>query len=951
MSKEQFFNFLWKLHNICRNGRGVKITNIPAMYETNNIITLKLLEIHNLEDKYDVPENCRFNYIYDNFCSKESNEKEKKEYEEMSKNKLDSRETVKNYYKIYNHYCNPENTNNVVYTLCRNKHLEKIYKSATSTPSAYAVKNKPEVGYNVIEIFKAVQEQFGDLKNISVEMNMFSDAYEEWKTSSDGNGSKLTDQHFTPSEVQEYVIDEIKINEKDIFYEPCGGGGGFGIQAKKYLKRKGEKTIFFDENCIINEINPEIHRLLFTNMLINEISVENKKGEDKIKDQDSLNLSWCKKIQGKVNKIGSNPPFSMKDTIPYDEYFGPLTSSNKKTCIKNGTALFVIHNMQSLAENGVCGMIVDRGILNNGNDKNSWEKRFRKYVFENVNLYKITLLPKGIFPYTTFDTAIIFFKKNGATQTCKIVEADFKNSKNKTGIKDKQTIKEITLQELQEKDFNLSEYIKNDDNKQENYEDIEYKTLGDVCEFITGKYNTQDFEKLKNLNGIDFYCGQYNSPIGKINGFSYDSKEPYIIFTKGGGCHTSLFSGSQGYCNSYYIENGKSSFCSVNIAFIKIKTNPKYLYYVLKFIKNILRSNTKFSGNLGSLNLSFLEKFKIPILTSDHQSRIVKFMDQQLGQDYKILDRLVQEFKDIDLFKFLLFEDYDTLEVAIKMIKDLINYENQGKKCYDTRRSWCFRMVASEEKKLGEVCECQFGTRITKSSDEIKSDYIGHKYPVYGGGGATFETNKFNRDTGTLIISRFGVSPNCVRIVNEKFWLHDNGMSIIYKNINKNYLDKYLLLNQLNIYNNFTTHNAQARMQTDKLFREFKIPVPSPEDQQKVIQMIESINKEESDFNQSIKSIQQNIKYMYECVEQLVNTSNQNVEDNNEEQVDEVEGNHLEDVNEEEEENEYEEITFEEKAYYVKDKVVYHKKKNGNVGKECGKLKKNGDIKFTNMEV
>ena len=63
------------------------------------------------------------------------------------------------------------------------------------------------------------------------------------------------------------------------------------------------------------------------------------------------------------------------------------------------------------------------------------------------------------------------------------------------------------------------DYIEKVDNTIDNdVNGILYKPLGDVCKFICGKFNTQDYDKLKvnTDEGIDFYCGQYNSPIGKI---------------------------------------------------------------------------------------------------------------------------------------------------------------------------------------------------------------------------------------------------------------------------------------------------------------------------------------------------------------------------------------------------------------------------------------------------
>jgi restriction endonuclease S subunit len=183
-------------------------------------------------------------------------------------------------------------------------------------------------------------------------------------------------------------------------------------------------------------------------------------------------------------------------------------------------------------------------------------------------------------------------------------------------------------------------------------------------------------------------------------------------------------------------------------------------------------------------------------------------------------------------------------------------------------------MVPGKEMTLWEVCEYEFGSRVTNTKDGLKQDYNGIKYNVYGGGGATFQVDKYNREKGTLIISRFGVSPNCVRIVNEKFFLNDSGMSLTYKNNNnsKKYIENYLLTFQNKIYK-YAEGQGQKNMQTIKLFREFKIPVPSPEDQEKVVKMIEDINKEESEFSNQVKTLKETIAKLYQCVEQLVNNN------------------------------------------------------------------------------
>ena len=50
---------------------------------------------------------------------------------------------------------------------------------------------------------------------------------------------------------------------------------------------------------------------------------------------------------------------------------------------------------------------------------------------------------------------------------------------------------------------------------------------------------------------------------------------------------------------------------------------------------------------------------------------------------------------------------------------------------------------------IDELCHVEYGTRVVKKRD------AGTIYPVYGGGGATFFMDEFNRED-RFIISRFG---------------------------------------------------------------------------------------------------------------------------------------------------------------------------------------------------
>ena len=163
-----------------------------------------------------------------------------------------------------------------------------------------------------------------------------------------------------------------------------------------------------------------------------------------------------------------------------------------------------------------------------------------------------------------------------------------------------------------------------------------------------------------------------------------------------------------------------------------------------------------------------------------------------------------------------------------------------------------------EIKTLGEVSIIQNGKRIVKNQVDTG------EYPVLGGGGFTsFYTNEYSRDGKSCKISREGMSlHNCVMILNQKYYLNSQAFTIISNNdkLIDNYLWYYLDSIKEIIYN-CGRGTAQKAIDIDE-FKLIKIPIPSIEIQNKIVEYLdmiyETVIKNNNEKIENIKKLNKN---------------------------------------------------------------------------------------------
>jgi len=135
---------------------------------------------------------------------------------------------------------------------------------------------------------------------------------------------------------------------------------------------------------------------------------------------------------------------------------------------------------------------------------------------------------------------------------------------------------------------------------------------------------------------------------------------------------------------------------------------------------------------------------------------------------------------------------------------------------------------------LDDACLIEYGTRVVQKKDG------GSIYPVYGGGGATFLMDTFNR-SNRLIVSRFGMSEQCTRFVHGDFFLNDSGLTVAPKSnyrLSQAYIDKHLLHLNDQI---FMLGKGSAQKNLDvPAFRQLQINFPEdPIEQNRIVTLLD----------------------------------------------------------------------------------------------------------------
>lgn len=278
------------------------------------------------------------------------------------------------------------------------------------------------------EIFKGAYLPFRDGQTLTLFLKEINEL--SYKNSENlGNGFEYllsimgsqgdAGQFRTPRHIIDFIVDVVKPTKTDKILDPACGTAGFLISAYKYILKTAEQEkrplipqerTALTENIQGYDISPDMVKLALVNMYLHKFKAP------KIYEYDTLTQET--RWEHYFDVILANPPFmTPKGGIKPHNKFGVKANRSE--------VLFVDYIMEHINSTGRAGVIVPEGIV--FQSANAY-KELRKKLVDEKYLYAVVSLPSGVFqPYSGVKTSILFMDKQLAKKTDKVLFVEIKN--------------------------------------------------------------------------------------------------------------------------------------------------------------------------------------------------------------------------------------------------------------------------------------------------------------------------------------------------------------------------------------------------------------------------------------------------------------------------------------------------------------------------------------------
>jgi len=835
-NRELLKSMVHDYHNFCRNngvGYGFK-----ALYVFNLFYNLMKLEVMNCFELSGLEDNCKFS----NLLKMAS-----------SQNTMDHERLLRT---VVSYKPDNEGTESVLTQLSKNEKMREIM--FTEIPKKINV-----------EVFAELIRKIEQIRHVenNCDVQLSGHVYEYFigrniKDISD-LGAYFTNRYITNCIFEQHL--QIELDEEGnipSMIDPFGGSGGltnrFVMECDRVFdvnwKDNINRIYHYDMNgdvvklagselfYLTKQFPDTVHNVIETNSFKNEFLGRKFKyvlsnppyGGDKTKNEEIIQ---CETIDKRLKEL----LIEHKNDAVLIEKYSKMKANNlirKKNiqrtidkhivCVNNASnriheyanahnlggkdkeSTSMILFMDLIDKNGTCCIVMKEGVL-----FNSIYSNIRRHLLTHFDVEKIISIPSDQFENTTTKTSIIIFHNTKPTEHVDFYELTvdkytedvfeeygdvlfLEHNKDDVMYVNSTFLKRVNVVKiLEQKHATLDHKFYNGENGFDNVprlipkQGFKMVKLGDYFNILNGySFKSSEYindidisEKIpiitiKNLSNMDLNTCNHVIKNDKYQRFML-SKNNMIVSLTGNIksiAKICFYPHNEGYLNQ-------------RVAKIINKSNISLLY--LYHIWNIIKQQLCNAGN-GSIQFNIssthIENSYIPVPESD----------EYLTQITNILEthKEIVFDKNLEYNKLNQVKEYITKCDAF--LRQRVKHISENEEC--------------ESMKIKDVCDIKNGTRI------VKVDMVTQTYPVYGGGGISFYTDKYNRNGQTCKISREGMSMgNCVMLIYGKYYLNSQGLTIDTKDCSyKYYVWYYLMINKDKVYK-CENGSAQKAIKMDQL--------------------------------------------------------------------------------------------------------------------------------------
>ena len=656
--------------------------------------------------------------------------------------------------------------------------------------------------------------------------------YEYFNSGYEGKSkNKKLGQFFTPKKVINSIlygcqfknmVDEF---ENPSIYDPCCGTAGllcvlynscsnisidniYGCEISKDTIKYAIASLILSTNSLFENLNKGCA------LSNNKYIFDNKKFDVIFTNPPFGTSLKYKELKSKFDK---NKPdnFNIKfeDIYPFE--------------CNNGVNLFIMNIIHSLNNNGICAVIVPDGELITSKAL----FYMRKYIIDNCKMLKIIAVESKAFEYTSIKTNVLIFKK----------QKGIDNHKNIEFMKINKNCNEVKLIAIADLDKYYTFELETENNDIINYElnkDIEIIKFGQMFDLIKG--SIQSSKVVEDINGITLVTGAKEfKTIELLSDNVIITGANLFICTNGNGDKIPI----KFYDKDCYY-SCLMSLCKLKEDF-KDKINIKYIYYYLLEKQTYIEN--KYQKGLANKSLD-VEKFNemdILIPTIEKQEEIVKYLD---GLDNK---NKLFEYSNNKLFELLLNNSdiNNRLEIFNNIENVNIDINNQITKLFELNN---YKLKIVKYNSTTEFIE--FGQMFDLIKGSIQSSKVVEDenglYPII----SIAEKNKLSNiidekyliNGKNIFIATTSSGTSCGPFETKiKYYYgicsYTNLLSKIQLNkdykhkINIKYIYYILKNNKKYIEETYEKGLANKSLNIEK-FNEMKIPIPSIEKQEEIIE-------------------------------------------------------------------------------------------------------------------